>query len=207
MCAARRCRPVPREQARPRLRDRVESAVAPGMAAQHTTHRQIASGTRAVRLERSQCVRRTGRKEAALRADPGAEQEAVRAHRGDQHAARQVKQLANGGLHRTQLAGRAASGRDRHWTSKVSSSWRAALRNAADAALVKTARSNGARKRTTHSPGASRASVASSRATALRTWRLIRLRVTARRAWRLGTTVPSQTRVAEPVAWQSSTAS
>jgi hypothetical protein len=60
-----------------------------------------------------------------------------------------------------------------------------------EAGLRNWARSKGARRRTTHRPAGS---VARWRAMAARAWRLIRLRVTARLACRLGTTSPASGR-------------
>lgn len=187
--------PIPGKEPGPVCRDRIEAAVTPGMAAQDPTRRQIAPGARTVRLERLQSIDGAGGREAALRADPGTEQQAVAAHQGDQHAARKVADEAPESRHETQGPSCAASptGRARHCDSRASISWRAALRNASEAALVKTARSKGARSRTTHIPDARGCASLARRWAAPRISRLIRLRVTARRACRFGTTVPNQT--------------
>ena len=71
---------------------------------------------------------------------------------------------------------------------KVSSSSRVAYRNLSEAALTKTDLSKGARKRITHMPLASSIKRA---ANANRTCLFIKLRVTERRAWHFGTTIPS----------------
>lgn len=203
---------IPGEQARPLDGNRIEAPVTPGMATQHAARRQIGAGARTVRLERSQGIGRTGRLETALRADPGAEQQSVAAHQRDQHAARQVTNEARKRRHGTQRACCATgpTGPVRHRASKASISRRAALRRAAEAALANSARAKGARSRTTHRPDARGCMSASRRWAALRIWRLMRLRVAARRAWRLGTTAPSQTRgpgrAAESNAGRSSTA-
>jgi hypothetical protein len=60
--------------------------------------------------------------------------------------------------------------------------------SASDAALGNEARSNGARRRTTHNPPRKASAWAE---TAARIWRLSSVRVTDRRACRLGTTAPS----------------
>lgn len=73
---------------------------------------------------------------------------------------------------------------------RLSSSSCAARLSWSDAALTKWARSNGALNRTTHKPHASDAEW---RVIAARIWRLSNVRVTERRAWRFGTTVPSHT--------------
>ena len=65
----------------------------------------------------------------------------------------------------------------------------AAARSASDAGLRNSARSKGARRRTTHRPGGSWVAW---RSMAARSWRLSWLRVTARLACRLGTTRPNQ---------------
>ena len=70
-----------------------------------------------------------------------------------------------------------------------SNSARTVFLSSSDAALGNCAGSNGARKRTTHRPWAR---IASCPATAARIWRFNSDRVTERRAWRFGTTAPSQ---------------
>jgi hypothetical protein len=73
--------------------------------------------------------------------------------------------------------------------SNCSSSCRAASPSAEEAALTNTLRSNGALKRTTQRPPASPDAWFPNTA---RIWRLSWVRVTDRRAWRLGTTAPNQ---------------
>ena len=70
-----------------------------------------------------------------------------------------------------------------------SSSARAARLRCSDAALVNRTRSKGERNRTIHKPAARPSAW---RSMAARIWRLMRVRVTALRACRLGTTAPSQ---------------
>ena len=199
MCALRGRWPIPGKEPGPVCRDRIEAAVTPGMAAQHAACREIGPGARAMRFERRERVGRARRLEAALRADPGTEKQSVAAHQRNQDAARQASNEAQERSHGAQRgADAAATGcRLRHCNNRASSSLRASWVKAAEAALANAARSNGARSRTSHRPGASGCILASSRWAALRIWRLIRLRVTARRACRFGTTVPSQARACE----------
>ena len=77
-----------------------------------------------------------------------------------------------------------------------SSSARMADCSRADAALVNSRASKGARKRISHCPGRSRCWFPTACA---RIWRLSRFRVTACRAWRLGTTRPSHNGPADPL--------
>jgi hypothetical protein len=71
--------------------------------------------------------------------------------------------------------------------NRRSSSVRAARCNSPEVALINRARSKGARKRTTQRPPANEGP---RRETAAPIWRFKSVRVTDRRAWRLGTTAP-----------------
>ena len=79
--------------------------------------------------------------------------------------------------------------------NKESSSARAKHCNSCEAALVNRVESNGARRRTTHSPPERKRRWPN---TAARICRFRRVRVTERRACFLGTTVPSQSRPSAP---------
>jgi hypothetical protein len=126
-------------------------------------------------LQGFQRIGRTTGLEPAGIAQPGLEQETVPTHQQKQSLLWQFDQVQ-----RRHAAARAKS---------CSSSARAALHSAVEAADGNNVGLNGARKRTSQSPGGS---LEACRAMADRTWRLSRLRVTERRAWRFGITLPSQ---------------
>src|SRR5664280_1095706 len=125
-----------------RCRNRVEASLAPGVATANPADRQERARDGAMPLQRAERIGGAGRLEATGVAEPRAEDEPVAAHTGHQQARRR-------GAHGA--AGRATA------RNRVSSSERASRRNASEAALGKTARSNGACKRTTHLPASSAA--------------------------------------------------
>lgn len=170
------------------LRYRVQPALAPGMATADPEQRQIASPRSAMPLERLERIGRAGRLKTARVAEPRAEQVAIPAHQPHEQHPRQVEQASDhvGPFETTWV--RPGDASTQRATSDASS-MRTASRKALDAALGNRLRSKPARSRTTHSPPGSAALRAP---TAARISRRSRLRVTARRAWRFGTTKPSQ---------------
>ena len=135
------------------LRHRVVAAVAPGMAAQQTRRAERrcrpAAPWRSQRLER---VGRTGRLEAAGVAQPGLEQQAVGAHQRDQ-------QRCGGRPAPAMARSRGLRLRPRRLrpASASSSLARGAPQRLRCRRLGSRPASNGARKRTSHSPCGKRA--------------------------------------------------
>lgn len=168
---------------------RIDSSVAPGMAAQQSACRQIAAGTCPMSLQSTERIGRTRRLEAARRPEPGLQCPAIQVHHGHQHPTRQPLQAvehADGG--------RLVHGDQRHARCiSASSSSRAVLRRVTEAAERNRRRSKAQRRRTNQRPCSNVGSQA--RATD-RIWRRIRLRVVASRACRFGTAMPSQHRSA-----------
>lgn len=162
------------------------AASAPWVAARQPRSHQVAAPRRAVSVDSLDRIARARRLEPALVSQPGAEQESVTAQQ-------QQQQAGDRPAHGETPVSR---------PNIVSSSARVAQPRADEAALAKLDLSNGDFIRTTHSPPWSRSLCVCTHA---RMCRLIRLRVTARRARRLGTTVPSQTGQAGPRPGKSST--
>lgn len=160
---------------------------APGMATQHAPSAQGHAAPCAMPL---QCLQRVGRAcgfEAAGVPEPGLQPQAITANQQHQGIAWRVENPA--GLH-----GRAGCpGLLPARTSSCSSSLRAVAARVSDRAETKLVTGNGMRRRTSHWPaGNAPACAATWAAKTLRICRFNRLRVTARRACRLGTTQPNQ---------------
>src|SRR4030095_4630896 len=109
------------------FRYRVVPARAPGVAARQAPQRQVSAHRRAVQLERLQRIGGTGRSEAAARTQPGAEQQAIALHQGNQRSADHGAARANNSC----------------------SSARTARLSASEVALSNCMRSKPARSRTT----------------------------------------------------------
>ena len=166
---------------------------APRMTSGQPMQRHVGAGYRAVRLDGLERIRRAGRLESAGAAQPRAQHQPVATHERRQNTLWQVHQGEMYGIS-TDTVGCRSAARCVAALSTSSSSARALRRRASDAALGNVVWSNAARRRTIHKP----ASNASARAeTASRIWRLINERVGERRAWRFGTTIPSQIAVTE----------
>lgn len=148
------------------------AALTPRLASGDPAQRKIAAGCRAVLLERGNGVNGTGGFEAAGLAEPGAKQQSVRLYKADQQA-----------LHHARAeAARSSSCRSSALTAALSLT---------EAALTNSLRSKPARRRTTCAACGNEASEAA--ALTVYICRLIALRVTARRAQRLGTMAPIHT--------------
>eukprot|EP00611_Tribonema_gayanum_P029556 TRINITY_DN794_c0_g2_i1.p1 TRINITY_DN794_c0_g2~~TRINITY_DN794_c0_g2_i1.p1 ORF type:complete len:277 (-),score=13.74 TRINITY_DN794_c0_g2_i1:192-986(-) len=154
------------------------------MAAQQASRGQVAAAQRAVAFQRLDRVDGAGGREAAATAEPGTEEQAIALHRPDQKPLRQAAQPG-----RRTRRGPHRRAPDAAARNSVASSPCTAVRSAFDAALGNWATGNGLRRRSTQSP---ERNPAAPRWKALRPCRLIRLRVTARRAWRLGITRPKR---------------
>ena len=179
----------PREQASGRadkvLWHGVTAPVAIGVAAQQSGGAQPAATGSAMLLKRLQCISRAAGLEAASAAQPGLEKQPVNPDKVHQTA---LGQTARGGEYGGQ------DGQSFHHAqparpSRPSSSARAACASAVERAEMNSVVAKPARNRTSHMPLGKRSAW---RAKHARICRLSRLRVTARRAWRLGTTHPIQ---------------
>jgi hypothetical protein len=162
---------------RPRW-NRIQATIAPGVAAQQAPGGEVAADGGAVPIQGVQRVARAAWLETTRTAQPWAQEEAVGAHRQRQHAT----WPQTNALYPTHVAAPA---------NTAANSRRAASRNRTDAALGNSRASNGERKRINHRPGGNRLP---HRSACARICLLSRLRATARRAWRLGTTIPNHQR-------------
>ena len=151
----------------------VDAALAARMAALEPMGGEVAAAERPVAVERLQRIDGTGGRETATRAQPGTEEEAVEMHQALQEPRRPS-------LEKDEAPHDRPAARKRR-----SSSARTAVFRAADAALGNCAMEKGAFKRRNQSPAAKERPCCSK---AARACRRIKLRVTARRACRLGTT-------------------
>ena len=166
------------------MRHWIQATVAPRMAAQDAPRGQVATLRSAMLLEGIERIPRACRLEPAGAAEPGAEKVAIGAHRHRQDAAR------------PKTKGRPCAHARATRANTSANSARTAACSWAEDALVNRLASIGARRRISHCPGASPRWLA---AACARICRLTRFRVTACRAWRLGTTRPSQNRPSGPM--------
>ena len=146
------------------------------VATQQPGGRQPAAASRAVLTQRLQCISRTARLKAAGATQPRLEEHPVEPDKAQEAP---LRQRLDAGPHGAQPAR----------LNKPSSSSRAASASAADRAETNSVVAKPARSRTSHIPPGSRLAWRTNEA---RICRLSKLRVTARRAWRLGTTLPIQ---------------
>ena len=164
---------------------RVVPASAQRVATCQAVQRQVGPRSSTVQFKRAQREGRASGLEAARTAQPWAQQQPVAPHGGHQNLLRQGSQRCQKAAHSVDQAGDA---RRPAAVNICSSSARVASLSALDPALVNRLRSNGPRKRTTQRPASK---LSPWRARAARICRLIKLRVTARRACLFGTTAPS----------------
>ena len=156
------------------------------MAAQQAPSGQQGAFGSAMLLQRLQRICGATGFEAAGAAQPGLEKQPVKNNQADQTALRQAPKGSPKSGHRcvgVQPAGLS------NLSSKPSSSTRAVRASTTDRAETKSVVAKPALNRTSHMPPDKWSAC---RAKDSRIWRLSKLRVTARRAWRLGTTHPIQ---------------
>lgn len=212
------------KQARDVGRHGVMPAGAPGVAARQPPHREVTADHRTMRLQCRECIGRARWLEPTSRPQHRAQQVAVSPHHADQRCPRprrhtNLKHLQQDWpSHGVSPAGLFA-GRPRRRTaaSKSAGSWsRSSTPSGSLRALTNSRLSIGARNRTTQSTdvrsGRNSAISCHHRAQNARTCRLTRLRVTALRARRFGTTRPRcgqggrlRAGLADPFAGKSST--
>jgi hypothetical protein len=166
---------------------------APRVAAQQPSRAEISPGRGAVGLDRLPGVARTAGLEAARLAKPRTQQQPVPVdedeHRPGHPASRLgVRSVGHGrGYGRWWPVAIAPRGARRTGAKSWPNSARTATFNSVDTAAPGGWAPGHARSRTSHTPGGRRAP---SWPAAARTWRRMAFRVTARRAWRLGITMP-----------------
>lgn len=163
-------------------RHRVMSPVTPGMTTHHPPAPQGQAAPGPMLLQGLQGIGRAGGLETTGIAQPGLEQQAVATHEQHEAVPGRVDQPF---LHARTGGSAVAPARAR----SCSSSPRAAWARASERAETNCVAANGERRRTSHCPAGSWAAC---RANTARICRFSRLRVTARLAWRFGTTQPSQ---------------
>ena len=154
------------------------------MAAQQTPSGQQSALCSAMLLQRLQRIRRAAGFKAASAAQPGLEKQPVKIDQADKATLRQAPKGGTNTGHRRLGVQPARLSKP---SSKPSSSTRAVRASANDRAETKSVVAKPARNRTSHMPPDRRSAC---RTKESRICRLSRLRVTARRAWRLGTTHP-----------------